>query len=177
MWLMSAILPNCLRRAPTGSTLIVPTRGVEGAFLIQMNSEIQTIMSAACQLSATPNPKWRCRDALWGHFRANTTSNTHVTVASRSCSPEAARWSLLRVDISGGRECDAHFFLSPPAHLASLSGRSIVFSIADLTVCEFYGTGRAGRISCFLLYRGSARVCRRPYDSLIFLFKLEDRTW
>lgn len=104
-------------------------------------------------------------------------TNTHMTVASRSCSPGDARWSLLRVDISGGRECDAHFFLSPPAHLASLSGRSIVFSIADLTVCEFYGTGRAGRISCFLLYWGSARVCRRPYDSLIFLFKLEDRTW
>lgn len=95
--------------------------------------------------------------------------NKHMTVASRSWSPEDARWSLLRVDISDGWECDAHFFLSPRVHLASLSGRNIVLSIADLTVCEFYWTGRAGRISCFLLYRGSARVCRR-HDSLIFFF-------
>lgn len=95
MWLMSAILPNCLRRAPTGSILIVPTRGVEGAFLIQMNSEIQTIMSAARQPSAAPNPEWRCRDVLWGHLRANTTSNKHThdshfwILFSRRCQMES----------------------------------------------------------------------------------------
>lgn len=51
MWLMSAILPNYPSKVPTGSGPIVSMGEVEGAFLIQMNFEINTPMSAACHLS------------------------------------------------------------------------------------------------------------------------------
>lgn len=89
---------------------------------------------------------------------AQPQTKKHMTVASRSCSPEDARWSLLRVDISDGWERDAHFFLSPRVHLASLSGGNIVFSIADLTVCEFYWTGRAEEYLVFF-YTGVQPEC------------------
>jgi hypothetical protein len=52
MWLISAILPkNSPSKAPASSTLVVSMREVEGVFLIQMNFEINTIVSAACHLS------------------------------------------------------------------------------------------------------------------------------
>ena len=51
MCLTSAILPNVPSKASAGRTLIVSMREVEAAFLIQMNSELNTIVSAACHLS------------------------------------------------------------------------------------------------------------------------------
>lgn len=124
------------------------------------------LLPVICLLN--PNSKWKCRDVIWGHFRASTASNKQITVISRPCSPEDARWSIFRVEVSDGWKCDAWFSPSPRVHLASLCGRNIVFSIADFMVCGSYWIWRPGRIACFLLHRGSARVCRRR-DTVLFV--------
>lgn len=171
MWLMSAILPNCAQRAPTGSTLIVPTRGVEGAFLIQMNSEIHTVMSAACQLSATPNLKWMCRDAIWDAFQSQHNLKQRNT------------WQSL-LDLVLQKMPDGVFTLKrhkqwvgawcPLPPVSSSAPCLFVWQKYCVLRCWPHGLWvlldwKGRRISCFLLYRGSARVCRR-HDSLIFLF-------